>query len=86
MSKANEPRAFCYILTEELKVSNKIIVVCNEPHSIDPSKCAFCEIESLKAKIDALMFEYCPDEMTPEQLKNWEAHQRPAPVDLPPLL
>ncbi len=29
----------------------------------------------LQAKIDALMLEYCPDEMTPEQLANWERHQ-----------
>ncbi len=24
--------------------------------------------------IDSLMFEYCPDEMTPEQIANFEAH------------
>lgn len=31
-----------------------------------------------QAKIDALMLEFCPDEMTPEQLTRWEAHQRAA--------
>ena len=31
--------------------------------------------EELQARIDALMLEYCPDEMTPEQLANWAAHQ-----------
>jgi hypothetical protein len=31
----------------------------------------------LQAKIDALMLEYCPDEMTPEQIDEWERHQRP---------
>ena len=30
-----------------------------------------------QAKIDELMLEYCPDEMTPEQLKEYEAHQKP---------
>ena len=30
-----------------------------------------------QAKIDALMLEYCPEEMTPEQTQNWAAHQRP---------
>lgn len=30
------------------------------------------------ARIDQLMFEYCPEEMTPEQIANYEAHQRPA--------
>lgn len=36
-------------------------------------------VEALQAKIDALMLEYCPDEMTPEQIANWERHQVPAP-------
>lgn len=30
-----------------------------------------------QAKIDRLMLEWCPDEMTAEQLANWAAHQRP---------
>lgn len=33
--------------------------------------------EGLQAKLDALMFEYCPDEMTPEQIEEWGRHQRP---------
>jgi len=37
-------------------------------------------IESLQAKIDALMLEYCPDEMTKEQLTNWAEHQAPAQI------
>jgi chromosome segregation ATPase len=28
--------------------------------------------------IDSLMIEYCPDEMTVEQLENWKVHQRKA--------
>jgi hypothetical protein len=28
------------------------------------------------ARIDALMLEYCPDEMTPEQVNEWGKHQR----------
>lgn len=32
-----------------------------------------------QAKIDALMLEYCPDEMTPEQIAEWERHQRAVP-------
>lgn len=35
------------------------------------------EASALQAKIDALMLEYCPDEMTDEQRANWAAHQRP---------
>lgn len=43
------------------------------------------EIESLRqqlsaaqAKIDELMLEYCPEEMTNEQIAEYEKHQRPA--------
>ena len=34
-------------------------------------------IDEQQAKIDSLMLEYCPDEMTEEQLENWEKHQKP---------
>lgn len=34
------------------------------------------KVHSLEAKIDALMLEHCPDEMSPEQIKNWGDHQR----------
>lgn len=33
-------------------------------------------ISAAQAKIDELMFEYCPEEMTPEQIANYEAHQK----------
>lgn len=32
--------------------------------------------DSLQAAIDELMLEYCPDEMTEEQMRVYEAHQR----------
>lgn len=35
------------------------------------------EVDALQAKIDALMLEYCPEEMTPEQVAAYEAAQRP---------
>ena len=31
--------------------------------------------DALQAKIDALMLEYCPGEMTPEQIENWGNNQ-----------
>ena len=31
-----------------------------------------------QSQIDTLMLEYCPNEMTPEQLSRWEECQRPA--------
>ena len=33
------------------------------------------KVAALQAKIDELMLEYCPDEMTPEQLSEWERNQ-----------
>ena len=34
--------------------------------------------QSLLARIDELMFEYCPEDMTPEQIAQYEAHVRAA--------
>lgn len=36
------------------------------------------EVDARQAKIDALMLEFCPDEMTAEQKENWARNQRPA--------
>jgi hypothetical protein len=33
------------------------------------------KIESLQAKIDSLMLEFCPEQMTEEQIENWKKHQ-----------
>lgn len=33
---------------------------------------------ALQAKIDRLMLEYCPEEMTPEQIAEWKKHQMAA--------
>ena len=49
------------------------------------SEYAFCverdqlraEVARLQARIDALMLEYCPDEMTAEQTAEWARHQVP---------
>jgi hypothetical protein len=34
------------------------------------------KLETVEARVDALMLEFCPDEMTEEQKANWAAHQR----------
>ena len=39
------------------------------------------KLAAKQAKIDALMLEYCPSEMSQEQLDTWAAHQRPAKED-----
>jgi len=33
------------------------------------------QLASKQAKIDALMVEHCPDEMTKEQVEEWKKHQ-----------
>ena len=39
------------------------------------------QVAAKQAEVDALMLEYCPSEMSQEQLNNWAAHQRPAERD-----
>lgn len=34
------------------------------------------EVQKLQAKIDQLMLEFCPEDMTAEQKANWAKHQR----------
>jgi hypothetical protein len=36
---------------------------------------ALDELKALQARIDGLMLEYCPDEMTPEQVEEWGRNQ-----------
>ncbi len=37
-------------------------------------------INAQQAKIDSLMFEYCPDEMTKDQVNEWSKHQVKADI------
>ena len=37
--------------------------------------------DALQAQLDALMLEFCPEEMTEAQKENWARHQRPASDD-----
>lgn len=55
-----------------------------EPYDENPSGGPFVDVykasdvADLQAKIDALMLEYCPGEMTQEQKDRWAAAQRAA--------
>jgi chromosome segregation ATPase len=40
------------------------------------------QLASKQAKIDSLMFEYCPEEMSPEQKAEWTRHQQPVKEEL----
>ena len=42
----------------------------------EQAKCKECGAK--QAQIDRLMLEYCPNEMTPEQMQEWGNNQRPA--------
>lgn len=44
-------------------------------------ECALREIAALKAQVDQLMLEYCPNEMTESQITEWHSHQKVA-VDM----
>jgi len=35
------------------------------------------ELAAKQAELDRLMLEFCPEEMTPEQIERWQASQRP---------
>ncbi len=39
------------------------------------------QLEAAQAKIDMLMLEYCPEEMTDEQRETWAEHQIPEDSD-----
>jgi hypothetical protein len=41
------------------------------------------ERDSKQYRIDTLMLEYCPSEMSKEQMDNWELHQRRSDVGIP---
>ena len=49
---------------------------CDRP---DDHERMIAEQMAIFAMIDALMFEYCPEKMTPEQIEIYERHQRAVP-------
>lgn len=54
---------------DEIEKLNKIIELSDKHHA--------SEIDALQAQVDRVMLEYCPDEMTAEQIANWGRHQKP---------
>lgn len=60
---------------EWIECHAKIFRELQEVKTLLGNKCA--ENAALQAKIDALMLEHCPDEMTPEQMAELERHQKP---------
>lgn len=50
--------------------------ICYYKTVLENSAAADEEIAALQAQIDSLMLEYCPEEMTKEQLAEWEKSQK----------
>lgn len=49
---------------------------CNQKMHMDQAvSWLYDEVNARQAKIDSLMQEYCPDEMTPEQWDEWGRNQ-----------
>ncbi len=63
-------------LRQQLDAANTLI---NKYREETTSVCQ--QLAAKQAEVDALMLEYCPNEITQEQLDNWAAHQRPAKED-----
>jgi len=40
------------------------------------------EVLDKQFRIDSLMLQWCPSEMTPKQLVNWEKHQKLSPIPM----
>lgn len=40
------------------------------------------EVHSLRARLDELMFEYCPDDMDKEQIEEFKKHQSPVKMQV----
>lgn len=51
----------------------------NEREGPQLLRAAVKELNNKQAQIDALMLEWCPDEMTAEQLAEWGRHQNQVP-------
>ncbi len=65
-------------LQEESKAYENSARICHEWNLQISLKNMELEAENeyLQYQIDKLMIEYCPDEMTEEQMKNWEKSQQ----------
>lgn len=56
----------------------KNVICCLEDRALDfegEVRELRAESAAKQAKIDALMLEYCPNEMTEDQIAEWESHQ-----------
>ena len=74
---------FARQLERELAVRNSEIeaLIQSKNWGIEEINRLKIRLAAKQAKIDRLMIEHCPEEMTDEQRAEWARHQKPAPVD-----
>ncbi|NLH94321.1 MAG: hypothetical protein GX466_08945 [Candidatus Cloacimonetes bacterium] len=83
-SREAEIAALRQQLTEALDENLRLQVVADDVRSAyakalrDTENELRQQLAAKQAEVDALMLEYCPSEMSQEQLDTWAAHQRPA--------
>lgn len=79
MSSARKRAAIRKANNEADSLRQKLMLVEHQYASISAVAVELArKCDALQAKIDALMLEYCPDEMTDEQKEEWARSQRPA--------
>lgn len=77
MSKFEQSETDCEICwdtmsEEEVNFGNVICFRCSWQREEEKTELLEKALAGAKARIDELMFEYCPDEMTPEQIAEYE--------------
>lgn len=62
-----------------MSLQSEFVTRLRDSHKNKTRRVEYLERENkrLQAKIDALMLEYCPEEMTEAQLAEWGRHQVP---------
>ena len=70
-----DSRRLIQIYTDQLEKHEAAITALREALA-EQAECKECGAK--QAQIDRLMLEYCPDEMTHEQMQEWGNNQRPA--------
>lgn len=60
-----------------LEATRQYVATCNPTNIAELLK----ELDARQAKIDALMLEYCPSEMSDAQFAKWASHQKPVSAE-----
>lgn len=79
MSSARKRAAIQKANNEADRLRQRLILAEHHAAKIEAFALAVAaKADALQARIDELMLEYCPNEMTEAQKANWARHQKPA--------